>query len=281
MMCRLLAYVHAGQPRTMGETLGPALTEYQQLARVHHHGWGAVWHRDGTLSSYVSTTPADQDPLFGALATVPLGSAIVHERLASPGIGLSLDNQQPFTADGLAFAHNGSISNGDGNIVHRPEAYRRSLGLAHSTTQSDSQLYAELFFDHLARHRTGPSSDTPPSVDQVHRALTATLTLLRKDYPDASFNNLIETPEFTFATQAHADHPQASEGLRRYYEEAGWADQIACYPELRYTTLADAAGVTSVVSSSGFGSSDAWSPVTNNTLVVLSHRDGSLRLVPL
>jgi glutamine amidotransferase len=279
-MCRLFAYVHAGQPRTLRETLGPALDEYQQLARVHHHGWGAVWHRGGTLSSYVSTTPADRDPLFGALADQALDSVIVHERLASPGIDLSLDNQQPFTAGGLAFAHNGSISNADGNIVHRPDAYRADLGLVHSTTQSDSKLYAEIFFQHLARLRSREAPDGAPTVDQVHAALSSTLVLLRKDYPDASYNNLIETSGFTFATQAHADQPQASEGLRRYYEEAGWADQIACYPELRHTTLAHG-GVTSVVSSSGFAASDGWTKVANNTLVVLSHRDGSLRLVPL
>jgi len=204
---------------------------------------------------------------------------VVHERWASPGIALSLDNQQPFTSGALAFGHNGTIGNEAGNIVGRPPEYRRSLGLENSVTRSDSQLYAQVFFHHLAQtgfDETGPG----PSVDQVHRALTATLAALRQDYPDASFNNVILTPDFTFATRAHAEVPRHGELLRRGYEKAGWSHRLADYYELRYTTLRGE-GVTSVVSSSGYEAADGWTLVENNTLVALSHRSGEVEILNL
>ena len=150
-MCRLLAYVHSGSTASMRQTLGDrALDEFRQLAEVHRDGWGAVWMVSNVLSSYVSNNPASRDvKMFDALTTQRVDSAIAHERLASPGIGLLLENQQPFSSGGVAFAHNGTIGEDDINIVQRPAAYRNSLGLVHSTTMSDSRIYADLFFLHL------------------------------------------------------------------------------------------------------------------------------------
>jgi gamma-glutamyl hercynylcysteine S-oxide hydrolase len=284
-MCRLFAYVHSGSARSMRETLGVrVLNEFRQLAEVHRDGWGAVWVRSKNLSSYVTINSASRDEtMFDALTTVSVDSAIVHERWASPGIGLSLDNQQPFATNGVAFAHNGTIGNEDGNIVQRPAPYRGSLGLVSSTTMSDSRIYADLFFlrlDELQLLRQ--TRGLPPSVDEVRQALAISIGQLREDYPDASFNNVIETADFTFATQAHAVQPKASPGLRRGYEKAGWAHRIDSYYELVYTSLTLGDGsVTSAVSSSGYPASDSWTRPGNNALLVLSHRDASIQTLPL
>ena len=147
-MCRLFAYVHAGTQLPMRNALDSRiLDEFRQLSAVHRDGWGMVSSGQDGLSAYVSTLPAGDDgAMFESLLSRSVESSIVHERLASPGISLSLDNQQPFTFNGLAFAHNGSICNDSGNIVARPASWRESLGLPHSQTKSDSRLYAELFF---------------------------------------------------------------------------------------------------------------------------------------
>jgi predicted glutamine amidotransferase len=284
-MCRLLAYVHSGSAMSMRETLGDlVLDDFRRLAEVHRDGWGAVWSRSNALSSYLSSSPASGDAaMFEALTTQPVDSAIVHERWASPGISLALDNQQPFAAAGVAFAHNGTIGDDRGNIVQRPAPYRESLGLVHSTTMSDSRIYADLFFlhlDDLAGRRQSPGRN--PGVEEVRRALALTIALLRGDCPNASFNNVIWTADFTFATQAHADEPKFSAGLRRGYEEAGWAQRIDSYYELTYATISHADGsATSVASSSGYEASDHWTKLGNNTLLVISHRDASVRTLAL
>lgn len=279
-MCRLFASVHSGPARSPLDALGAwVVDDFRRLGEVHRDGWGAVWTASDSLFSYHSTQPASRDGLYGAVVTQPVGSLILHERLASPGIALSLDNQQPFTSGGLAFAHNGTLTNANGNIVNKPASYRRALGLAHSTTGSDSRIYAEVFFHHLA---SLVSVGTPPTVAQVHRALGQTVGILRRDYPEASFNNLIETPEFTVVTRAHADRPQLSETLRHLYTEAGWAHHLDNYFEIGHTTVDHPdGGRTSAVSSSGYSAWETWTPVANNSMVVLSHRDASVEVVPL
>jgi gamma-glutamyl hercynylcysteine S-oxide hydrolase len=284
-MCRLFAYVHAGPALSMRETLGDrVLDEFQQMATVHRDGWGTVWAiRDG-ISAYLSSHPAIRDAaMFNALTTQSVDSAILHERWASPDIGLSVDNQQPFTFNSLAFAHNGTIGDDDGNIVNRPAPYRASLGLAHSTTMSDSRIYAELFCLRLGEVRSqGRSLENQPSVAEVRQALSLAIAQLRRDYPEASYNNVIQTADFTYATRAHADRPTYNAGLRRRYEEAGWAHRIDSYYEIMHATLSHADGsVSSVASSSGYQASDAWAKLGNNKLLAISHRDASVQMLPL
>jgi len=269
----------------MRETLGdPVLDEFQELAVVHRDGWGIVKTGSNALSSYISTSPASSDAsMFKALTTQPIDSAILHERLASPGIDLLLDNQQPFVCKGVAFAHNGTIGNEGGNIVQRPTSYRESLGLTHSTTMSDSRIYADLFFLRLAElQQKRHTGDRPPGADEVREALAGTIARLREDYPDASFNAVIESANFTFAARAHADDPVCSEGLRRIYAEAGWTDRIGSYYELAYKTFSHPDGsTTAVISSSGYSASDPWAKLPNNSLYAISHRDAAAETLSL
>jgi predicted glutamine amidotransferase len=269
----------------MRETLGDlVLDEFLELAGVHRDGWGIVRRHSNSLSSYISTISACRDvATFNALTAQPIDSAIMHMRWASPGIGLVLDNQQPFVYEGMALAHNGTIGNDEGNIVMRPASYRESIGLVHSTTMSDSRIYADLFFLRLAElQQNRQSSGRPPSADEVRQSLALTIARLRQDYADASFNNVIETADFTFATRAHADKPECSEGLRHRYGEMGWSHRIDDYYELAYKTFPhDDGSVTSVVSSSGYSASDLWPKLANNAILAISHRDATVQTMSL
>jgi predicted glutamine amidotransferase len=280
-MCRLFAYVHAGAEKPMRAALdSPILDEFRGLSGVHRDGWGMVSAVPQGISAYVSSLPlCDDSAMFEAFLSRPLESAIIHERWASPGISLSLDNQQPFTSNGLAFAHNGTIGNESGNIVDRPISYRDSIGLPHSRTMSDSKIYAELFFHALEEvQRIRGTEGLSPDADDVCHALARAIALLRRDYPESSFNNVILTRDFTFATRAHADQPVYSDILRRRYEAVGWADRIDTYFEIAYASFKNADGsITSVASSSGYPASDPWTKLANNAVLAISRRDGSVR----
>ena len=284
-MCRMLAYVHTGSALSMRETLGDLVLDgFLELGAVHRDGWGIVSTRSGSLSSYISTSPAPSDAkVFEALTARPTDSAVIHERWASPGIGLLLDNQQPFVCTGVAFAHNGTIGNAEGNIVERPTSYRESLGLSNSKTMSDSRIYADLFFLRLSElERIRQSEGRSPSADEVRQALASTIARLRRDYPDAGYNAVIETPDFTFAARAHAENPKHGERLRRTYEELGWTHRIGNYYELAYQTFSHPDGsATGVVSSSGYDACDSWAKLPNNTILALSHRDSTAQTLSL
>jgi len=284
-MCRLFACVNALAPLSMRETLGTVLLdEFARLSAVHKHGWGAATVGPGGRSFYQSTASVlDDRASFDSLAAKPVSSSIIHERWASPGIALVLDNQQPFMERGIAFAHNGTIENAGGNAVNRPEPWRDSLGLAGSFTMSDSKLYAELFMKRLAEAaRAAGKMEASPPAERLVRALSETLDLLRADYPDSSYNNVIQTPDLTLVTRAHAANPRLSDGARRRYEEAGWAGRIDNYFEIKYAELPGPHGsVTLAASSSGYASTDSWKVLENDHALVFSHATGEARVYSL
>lgn len=282
-MCRLFAYVHGAPPLSMAEALDASiLDQYRLLAEVHRDGWGMATAGPEGRSYYLANRSAAGDAaMFKALASQAQNSVIIHERLASPGIGLVFENQQPFMSGSIAFGHNGTIGNADGNIVERPQSYREALGLAGSTTRSDSKLYGELFALRLGLNRRTDAAFSP-TPEELGRALSETIRLLRRDYPDSSYNNVIQTPDYTAITRAHADAPICGRGLRRIYEAAGWSDRIDSYFTILYTSVAHPDGTVScVASSSGYRASDGWTELENNAVLVLSHKDASPRLMRL
>lgn len=282
-MCRLFAYVHGGSALPLSEAVdASSLEEFRSLAVVHRDGWGAASIGPAGRSFYLaSRSAADDAAAFAALVSQSVNSLIIHERLASPGIGLVFENQQPFMLRDVAFGHNGTIGNADGNVVDRPQAYREALGLERSTTRSDSRLYGELFAQSLDRQ--GPRNATAPRTPEaLASALSSTIRLLRRDYPDASYNSVIQTDDYTIVTRAHAEVPICSPGLRRIYEAAGWGNRIGDYYDIRYERFTRADGTAScVASSSGYPASDAWDLLPNNHMLFIAHRAASLRIVPL
>jgi len=112
-MCRLLGVVtRAPQPLTAA--LGDLAVPFTELSREHCDGWGvAAWPGRGgggpRVVKGVGRAVGDRlwdDTLGGA----PADAAVLHLRMASPGLPVVPENTHPFTAEGLAFAHNGFFS---------------------------------------------------------------------------------------------------------------------------------------------------------------------------
>lgn len=115
-MCRLLAYA-APRDTTVTKVIGDMNSDaFQRMTSVHNDGWGTAWLAAGfseterEIESLRISTPGQNDPLLSTLlADAPSNARIVHLRLATDDFKRTKVNTHPFVADGLAFAHNGSI----------------------------------------------------------------------------------------------------------------------------------------------------------------------------
>ena len=106
-MCRLLG-IAAPAPMTIVEAVGSTtLSEFQALARLHSDGWGLAWQGDsGPEVEMHAESGSDLAERVGGVTTE---AAIVHLRWASVGDNLP-ENTHPFLDQGVAFAHNGTIT---------------------------------------------------------------------------------------------------------------------------------------------------------------------------
>jgi predicted glutamine amidotransferase len=111
-MCRLIGW-YADHPVTAAEAMGDdVLDRLMALATIHRNGWGAAWFgsADGGVETRRSRASAATDAEFESfLHDVPLQACLLHLRLASPGMGLGIEDNHPFVRGGFAFAHNGAI----------------------------------------------------------------------------------------------------------------------------------------------------------------------------
>lgn len=108
-MCRLLGVV-TRTPIPLATALGELAAPFTELGHEHRDGWGiAVWPGQGAGPRVVK----DTDPAAGSrrwaetLAGTPADAALLHLRLASPGLPQVPGNTHPFSVGTLAFAHNG------------------------------------------------------------------------------------------------------------------------------------------------------------------------------
>ncbi|MEU9167159.1 class II glutamine amidotransferase [Streptomyces sp. NPDC048420] len=111
-MCRLLGVV-TRTPLPLAEALGELTAPFTELGREHRDGWGiAAWPRQGAGPRIVKDTdPAAANTRWDqTLSGTVTDCALLHLRLASPGLPVVPGNTHPFTAGTLAFAHNGFFS---------------------------------------------------------------------------------------------------------------------------------------------------------------------------
>ncbi|MFE3857311.1 class II glutamine amidotransferase [Streptomyces griseorubiginosus] len=112
-MCRLLGVVSRA-PLPLAAALGELAAPFTELSREHADGWGiAAWPGRGGDGPRVvkGIARAAGDRLWDdALGGTPADAAVLHLRMASPGLPVVPGNTHPFTAGGLAFAHNGFFS---------------------------------------------------------------------------------------------------------------------------------------------------------------------------
>lgn len=177
-MCRLLGYA-ATTETTFGSEIGPLqCATFQGMSRLHADGWGTAWRTaEGDLLAEKDVHPAAESPrLTTDLAEVPARARIVHLRLATEGMPVSVENAHPFVKNDIAFAHNGSIV--------PTEWMREKLGPAYldsDDTRTDSTLYFALVRQEIER-----GYEPFDAVERVVRGL-------REEYPIASLNALILT----------------------------------------------------------------------------------------
>ncbi|MCX4745725.1 class II glutamine amidotransferase [Kitasatospora sp. NBC_01287] len=219
-MCRLLGVVTPA-PIRLADSLADLVEPFTGLSREHRDGWGiAAWRTDGELAVAKEVLAAHASEAFPkALAETVTDAALLHIRMASPGLPTEPRNTHPFSAGAIAFAHNGWFTPVDAvDALIGPELLAAARG------DTDSERY---FLRVLARLRT----EDP--VDALARAAAD----IRAHAGFASLNCLLLTPQ---ALYAYADEDPDSEVSRRRGPD---------FFRLRYQADAERA----VVASSGIG----------------------------
>ena len=191
-MCRLLGSV-SPLPATVEAMLGAGQQQvFTDMAELHRDGWGTAWLDDaGRVRRHVRPTSGIGDPeLADTLAAGPSRARIVHLRLATQGLACTSANTHPFLADGMAFAHNGSLE------PHGP--IERLIGpeqLASLEGTTDSERYLAAVRTLVARGAT------------AFEALVDTVASLRVAYPNRSLNALLLTETELLVVHASENVP--------------------------------------------------------------------------
>jgi gamma-glutamyl hercynylcysteine S-oxide hydrolase len=191
-VCRLLGSVSPA-PATIEAVLGAGQRQvFTDMAQLHRDGWGTAWRdQAGALHRHVRSTPATGDARLQRTLTDEASTArIVHLRLATMGLACSTENTHPFLADGMAFAHNGSLE--PTGPIQRLIGAEQLASLEGST---DSERYLAAVRTQVARGAT------------VFEALLDTVATLRLAYPNRSLNALLLTGTDLFAVHASENVP--------------------------------------------------------------------------
>lgn len=243
-VCRLLG-VLTPSAEPLAQSMSDLVDPFLQLSREHRDGWGlACWAGD-RISVDKEPLPAYESELFAAaVAAATTDAALLHLRLASPGLPLCQDNTHPFVAGRLAFAHNGSIqpvSALDDLLAETPSDYEVC-----GTT--DSERYFALLLQALR--------DREPAT-----AIVATAARIRAATQIVALNCLLLTEDALFA---YTEHDPMSEPARRRGPD---------FFPMRYTVTDERV----VVASSGFAQPEPlWRPLHEGD--VLEVRRGTLEV---
>jgi predicted glutamine amidotransferase len=196
-MCRLLGVV-SRRTAPLGELLAEDIEPFLSLACEHGDGWGvASVAPDGSVITDKSPAPAHVGDRFRDTLRATAGdAALLHLRMASPGVAPLPGNTHPFGDGSVAFAHNGDfapLSCLDDEIGE--------ARLAGAEGGTDSERF------YLAVRRRMDEGMEPP------RAIRATAAGIRaRATRFASLNCLLLTPDALYAYAAHSPH---SEVVRR------------------------------------------------------------------
>jgi predicted glutamine amidotransferase len=262
-MCRLLGVVSTA-PIAVAEAVGAqVLTDFVALTKIHGDGWG-VAHIDQAgqdLRVDVSAGSALDDPAFAQAAHDRRSVAsLVHLRWATNGLAVKPQNSHPFLADGVAFAHNGSIKPaGPLDELLEPETVASLRG----TTDS------ERYFGVIRQYRR----TAPDLAEAVRRAVAQ----LRELYPEASLNALMLGEGQLIAVHAHAHSRLLDEDIEEITAADLPTEHLEDYFALRWVRPDDQ---TMVIGSTGFGDLD-WQPLPPESVTAVSMRDLSMTLLPL
>lgn len=245
-MCRLLAFV-SRRPVSLAGTVGSSLVEFTELSRRHGDGWGMAWQGDDDgLQVRRAPEAAYGSAEYAHLVnTVRTRTLVIHLRWATLGYPVSMGNTHPFTADDVAFAHNGSIKD-DGALTDSISVTAQRF--QRGTT--DSERY---FLNVLSRLES----------EEPERALRLTVEHIKARLSYTSLNCLLLTATSLYAL-AEYDGDYAS--------KAGEPD----YFLLRYLATGDRV----VVGSQGWPQPD-WSTLPNGHLLTIRRDTLETSVIPL
>jgi predicted glutamine amidotransferase len=243
-------------PARLSDLLADDLAPFTALAAEHKDGWGvAYWGATdlpasgdagaGTdLAIVKSQDPAHTSMAFArTVAGVSTDAALLHIRMATPGLAVNLDNTHPFTTGPIAFVHNGEFTPPEAiNALIDPDL----LSGAQGTT--DSERFFLLVRTHLR--------DSDPAT-----ALALAAADIRDRAGIVGLNCLMLTPEALYAYVEY--NPEAEVFQRREPD----------YLSLHYRVEPD----HFVVASTGWPQPEpAWTLLPERE--VLEIRRGSLRV---
>jgi predicted glutamine amidotransferase len=259
-MCRLLGYV-SDRPVPAGDAIGTAEVQaFAALARVHCDGWGAAWVERLGAAPQVRTSErgAERDPAFvDQHSGHPAAAGLLHLRWATLGLAVAPENTHPFLADGIAFAHNGSLAPGIVNALLDPQ-YRAGL-----RGDTDSERYFALI-----RQLRASSPDLPAAVRQA-------VGVLAPHVPRASLNALLLDPIYLVAVHASARSALPPEDTELCRAAGLPQDHLDDYFALRIRRTS--AGVQ--IGSTGFGQA-GWEPLPPNSVTTVRLADLSVSINP-
>lgn len=248
-MCRLLGFV-ARRPRPVVDVVGAdVLDEFVALGRVHCDGWGLAWRADGSVHVHTSSGSA-LDELVPFASGLVTDAAVLHLRWASAGLAVEPANLHPFSGQGAAFAHNGTIWPPDAldallAAEPGPPVPRRG--------STDSERYFALVQHGLLAGLSAP--------DAARRALA----LIRPHYRRASLNALLLTPDALVAIAAG----DGAALERRWVDHCVLRGVEGEHNEIFYTLRTAQVGDAVLVGSTGFGAL-AWQALPDETVTALS-----------
>lgn len=223
-MCRLLgavSTVHAPLTHTLEEDL----KAFAGLSALHCDGWGhAYWH-GSTLTVTKAAEPAkDSDRFWRSVGHADTDAALLHLRMASPGMATDVLNTHPFEAGGVAFAHNGYF-----RPLDWVEPLLREVGAHQPQGSTDSERFFALVLAAMEHN------------DPVEALWTAARQIREHAEEIYSLNALLLTAEALYAFECwSADAPPRPEAGEASYK-------------LYYRTTDDHVTVAS----------DGWEPITS------------------
>lgn len=268
-MCRLFGYV-APHSSTVEDVLGDdQMHRFRAMARLHRDGWGTAWiHELSGADAQVKVErhagSALDDPRFtNAITSHHARARLLHLRLASVGRAMKVQNSHPFSADGMAFMHNGSIVPKTGLVDLVNPSLRKDI-----VGTTDSELYF-----HIIRSRT--HAGLAPAI-----AVRSAVQTLSKKFPLASLNSLLLTPDELILTHVSSSTPVPVEEFS--FDECHIPESelptghLDGYYQMWQHKNSDG---SIVFSSSGLDLTD-WEPVAPDTITTVNVHTGRVTVVP-
>ncbi|MFC5679638.1 class II glutamine amidotransferase [Aeromicrobium endophyticum] len=248
---------------SVADSLGArGLTDLHALAQLHADGWGwAGIGRPGERPEVVkSMMPAEQDASFQAALDSSRHAAMLHLRWATVGIGVEQTNTHPFVAGDITFEHNGALK-----PIDTMRALLSPRSRAALTGATDSEMYFALILE-LVPHE----ASVPAAVARAARTI-------RQEFPVASLNAMLLTPEHMIVVHSSArsalDEIDLVEAAQFELPDEHAEDYFA----LRWSRTEDG---TVLVASSGL-SEESWAPLPTDTVMAISLTDGSIQMLAL